>query len=344
MKKNYHKITIHELASDLDLAPGTVSKILNGKGTISHQTRQRVTQRAKELGYVASSSARILKATHSWTIGIVFSDIASFGLEHPFFGSIIQAFKNYMEDRGYEIVFIPKKLGTQQQTYLQWAKNKSVDGVLILTGDQNDPEFQELIHADVPCVSTDIYDPHVATVISHDTLGIELIFKHFVQLGFQKIYAYSGSVLSRAYQQRTDAYRTLVKQFRTVQDEESYLTTDYYVVTHYYQQALKWIQRWSSKPEAIIAFSDDIAMGLIQALNELGYRVPEDISVSGYDDIQFAKLFSPALTTIRQDKKKIAETAADLLLKMIHENQIIKGMTMIPVELIVRQSTKRIKP
>jgi DNA-binding LacI/PurR family transcriptional regulator len=344
MKKNYHKITIHELASDLDLAPGTVSKILNGKGTISHQTRQRVTQRAKELGYVASSSARILKASHSWTIGIVFSDIALFGLEHPFFGSIIQAFKNYMEDRGYEIVFIPKKLGTQQQTYLQWAKNKSVDGVLILTGDQNDTEFQELIHADVPCVSTDIYDPHVATVISNDTLGVELIFKHFIQLGFQKIYAYSGSVLSRAYQQRTDAFHACVRQYHSDADLESYLTTDHYGVTHYYEQALKWIQRWQHKPEAIIAFSDDIAMGLIRALNEMGYRVPEDISVSGYDDIQFAKLFSPALTTIRQDKKLIAETAAELLLSMIQENQIIKGIKLVPVELIIRQSTKRIKP
>jgi DNA-binding LacI/PurR family transcriptional regulator len=343
MKKLHLKLTIHDLANDLNLAPGTVSKILNGKGAISPETRNRVIHRAKELGYVASHSARILKAAHSWTIGVVFSDIALFGLEHPFFGSIIQAFKNYMEDKGYEIVFIPKKIGAQEQTYLQWAKNKHVDGVLVLTGDINDPEMKELLQSDVPCVSTDIIDPTIATVISDDRQGIELIFKHFLQLGFKRIFAYSGSNLSRAYQQRSEVYQDLVKQFHTANYPYAYFVTDRYGVNHYYEQALKWIQSWQNKPEAIIAFSDDIAMGLTLALKELGYRVPEDVSVSGYDDIQFASLFSPPLTTIKQDKKRIAETAASLLLEMIEKNQAIKGLTKIPVQLIVRHSTKRIK-
>ena len=343
MKKTYFKFTIHDLASDLDLSPGTVSKILNGKGTISEETRKRVTARAKELGYVASHSARILKAERSWTIGVVFADSALFGLEHPFFGSIIQAFKNFMEDKGYEIVFIPKKLGNQEQTYLQWAKNKQVDGVLVLTGDINDPETQELIQSDVPCVSTDIVDKSVAAVISDDRQGIELIFKHFLQLGFKKIFAYSGTTLSRAYQHRTETYRALVKQFQTFQSDQSYFSAERYGVQHYHEQALLWIQSWQEKPEAIIAFSDDIAMGLILALKELGYRVPEDVSVSGYDDIQFASLFSPSLTTIKQNKKAIAETAATLLLEMIENQKGHRGLTTIPVQLIVRQSTKRIK-
>jgi len=84
-------------------------------------------------------------------------------------------------------------------------------------------------------------------------------------------------------------------------------------------------------------------MGLILALTELGYRVPEDISVSGYDDIQFASLFSPSLTTIRQDKKRIAEAAAIKLLAMIENQDSSKGLTTVPVQLIVRHSTKRIK-
>ncbi len=343
MKNKRHKLTIHELAADLSLSPGTVSKILNDKGSVSEETRKRVLDRAKALGYVASHSARILKAEHTWTIGVVFSDIAKFGLEHPFFGSIIQAFKNFIEDKGYEIVFIPRKIGDQEQTYLQWALNKSVDGVLLLTGDINAVDIQELIHADIPSVSVDMVDPSLATVISDDHQGIELIFKHFVQLGFHTIYAYSGSTLSRAYQQRTEAFETLTHQFKTNRPKESYLSTDRYGVKHYYEQALLWIQSWQVKPQAIIAFSDDIAMGLILALTELGYRVPEDISVSGYDDIQFASLFSPSLTTIRQDKKRIAEAAAIKLLAMIENQDSSKGLTTVPVQLIVRHSTKRIK-
>jgi LacI family transcriptional regulator len=343
MKKTHLKFTIHDLASDLNLSPGTISKILNGKGTIPDNTRKRVVIRAKELGYVASHSARVLKATHSWTIGVVFSDIASFGLEHPFFGSIIQAFKNFIEDKGYEMVFIPKKIGEQEQTYLQWATNKSVDGVLLLTGDLNAKDIQELIHADIPCVSVDMVDSSLATIISDDHQGIELIFKHYLQLGFHSIYAYSGSTLSRAYQQRSEAFEKLAKVHKTKRPKEAYFVTDRYGVQHYYEQALLWIQSWKDKPEAIIAFSDDIAMGLIKALTELGYRVPEDISVSGYDDIQFASLFSPSLTTIKQDKKRIAETAAVKLLAIIEKKESSKGVSTVPVQLIIRQSTKRIK-
>jgi DNA-binding LacI/PurR family transcriptional regulator len=343
MKKNHLKITIHDLANDLNLAPGTISKILNGKGTIPDNTRERVVARAKALGYVASHSARVLKATHTWTIGVVFSDIALFGLEHPFFGSIIQAFKNFMENKGYEIVFIPKKIGMQEQTYLQWAKNKNVDGVLVLTGDLNDPEMQELFQSDVPCVSTDIVDPSVASVISDDRQGIELIYQHFLQLGFKKIFAYSGTTLSRAYQTRTEVYHDLVAQHQTYAKADAYFSAEKYGVAHYQQQALKWIQSWKTKPEAIIAFSDDIAMGLVLALKSLGYKVPEDVSVSGYDDIQFASLFSPSLTTIKQDKKRIAETAASILLDMIEHEQDGKQNLKIPVQLIVRQSSKTIK-
>jgi LacI family transcriptional regulator len=343
MKHKLSKFTIHDLAADLALAPGTVSKILNGKGNIPVETRKRVLTRAKEVGYVANHSARVLKAEHTWTIGVVFSDIASFGLEHPFFGSIIQAFKNFIEDKGYEMVFIPKKIGEQEQTYLQWATNKSVDGVLLLTGDVNARDIQELIQADIPSVSVDMVDPSLTTIISDDHQGIELIFKHYLQLGFQTIYAYSGSNLSRAYQQRSEAFELLTQTYQTKRPKEAYFVTDLYGVQHYYEQALLWIQSWVNKPDAIIAFSDDIAMGLIRALKELGYRIPEDISVSGYDDIQFASLFSPGLTTIKQDKKRIAETAAIKLLEIIEKKDVLKGVTTVPVQLMIRQSTKKIK-
>jgi LacI family transcriptional regulator len=192
-------------------------------------------------------------------------------------------------------------------------------------------------------VSVDMVDSSLATIVSDDHQGIELIFKHYLQLGFHSIYAYSGSTLSRAYQQRSEAFEKLAKVHKTKRPKEAYFVTDRYGVQHYYEQALLWIQSWKEKPEAIIAFSDDIAMGLIKALTELGFRVPEDISVSGYDDIQFASLFSPALTTIKQDKKRIAETAAIKLLDIIEKKEISKGVTTVPVQLMIRQSTKRIK-
>ena len=335
------KFTIHDLAADLQVSPGTVSKVLNGKGNVTEETRIRIVNRAKELGYVASHSARILKAKHSWTIGVVFSDIALFGLEHPFFGSIIQAFKNFIEEQGYEMVFIPKRLGDQEQTYLQWAKNKNVDGVLILTGDLNDPEIIELTQSDIPCVSTDIAMPGLTTVISDDAQGIELMFHHFLHLHRQRIYAMSGSTLSRAYQQRTIAFEKALHDHGIARSKDDYISSDGYGYQAYYDVATRWIKQWKTRPDAIMAFSDDIAMALIRALHDQGIRVPEDIMVSGYDDIQFATLFTPSLTTIKQNKRLIAETAATYLLQLIADNPLEKKLYKIPVVLVPRHSTSR---
>jgi LacI family transcriptional regulator len=339
IKNPSDKLTIHDLAKALNLSPGTISKILNGKGNIPQPTRERVIRFVKDKGYIANHSARVLKASHSWTIGIVFSDIALFGLEHPFFGSVIQAFKNYMEEKGYELVFIPKKLGNQEQSYLQWARNKHVDGVLLLTGDINDPEIIDLVNSEVPCVSTDMLMPRLTTVISNDEQGIELIFNHFLSLGLTNIFAYSGSTDSRAYQQRLDTYQRLVKEHQAQVTTSRYFISEGYGVPNAYKNALVWIEQWKEKPQAIIAFSDDIAMGLIQALHENGYKVPDDIQVSGYDDIQFASLFSPSLTTIKQQKKMIAETAGELLLELIQNPEQKRILHKVPVQLIKRSST-----
>jgi LacI family transcriptional regulator len=336
------KFTIHDLAADLSVSPGTVSKVLNGKGNVTEETRVRIINRAKQLGYVANHSARILKAKHSWTIGVVFSDIALFGLEHPFFGSIIQAFKNFIEEHGYEMVFIPKKLGNNEQTYLEWARNKNVDGVLILTGDLNDPEMIELTQSDIPCVSTDIVMNGLTTVISDDAQGIELVYQHFLNIGRKRIYAMSGSTLSRAYQQRTIAYEACLKQHTIQQTPDHYISSDGYGYQTYYDVATSWIKQWKEKPEAIIAFSDDIAMALIRALEHQGYHVPHDISVSGYDDIQFASLFTPSITTVKQNKQAIAETAAKFLLHVIQDQKVHPTVHKIPVRLVIRQSTDSI--
>lgn len=337
------KFTIHDLAADLAISPGTVSKVLNGKGHVTEATRLRIVERAKQVGYVASHSARILKARHSWTIGVVFSDIALFGLEHPFFGSIIQAFKNAIEEQGYEMVFIPKKLGDQEQTYLQWARNKNVDGVLILTGDKNDKEILELIRSDILCVSTDIVMDGLTSIVSDDQQGIKAMVNHFINQGHQRIAAMSGSLFSRAYQQRAETFRDTLNLKGLDYNDTSLCVSEAYGYDAYYATARTWIQSWTVQPTAILAFSDDIAMALIHALREEGLRVPEDIVVSGYDDIHFARLFSPSITTIRQNKHGIAKMAAEKLLAMIQGTYIDPKCYKVDVELIERQSTQRDK-
>jgi len=343
MKSSKPRQTIYDIARDMQLSPSTISKILHHSGKVSQATRKRVLEYVKKIGYVANSNARILKSKHSWTLGIIFSDIASFGLEHPFFGSVLQAFKNYVEEKGFEVVFIVKKLGQSELTYTQWCHNKNVDGVLLLSGDINDQDIIELVDSEIPCVSADIIMPGLISTMSDDQMGIELGFKHVFDLGCRKIGAYCGPLLSRAYAERSVTYQTLVQKYQTQFEKNWYATIDGYGYQNAFDNAIRYIDSWTTPPEAILAFSDDLAMGLINALKIKGYRVPEDISVVGYDDIVFAGLFNPSLTTIRQNKVAIAQSAADLLLKLINGTLLHKNqesyVRRIPVQLIVRGST-----
>ncbi len=347
MKSTKPRQTIYDIARDMQLSPSTISKILHHTGKVSEATRKRVLEYVKKTGFVANSNARILKAKHSWTLGIVFSDIASFGFEHPFFGSVLQAFKNFVEKKGFELVFIVKKLGQAELTYYEWCQNKSVDGVLLLTGDLNDPDIIELVSSGIPCVSADIIMPGLYSTMSDDQMGIELGFHHLRDIGCQTIGAYCGPLSSRAYAERTDTFRSLVAGTKMPFEPNWYTTINGYGYVNAYENALGWISSWNQAPEAIIAFSDDLAMGLINALKTKGYRVPEDISVIGYDDIAFSGLFNPPLTTIRQNKVAIAESAAEMLLSLINDELPLGDSSVkvrrIPVQLVVRESTRHKK-
>ncbi len=326
----------------MNLAPGTISKILHNNGNVSKKTRERVLEYVKEVGYVADSSARILKSKKSWTIGIVFSDIALFGLEHPFFSSVIQNFKNHVEKNGYEIIFIGSKLGSTETTYLEWCRSKKVDGVLIVTGNINSELIIELVNSDIPSVSTDLIMPNLNSVTSDDFKGIQLAVEYSLNLGLKRMACITGPLTSRAYFERLSAFQKLLADNQMEFDSRYVQEAEAYGFTSGYNAAKTLLDRVVTlPPEMIIVFSDEIAFGVIRALQDFGYAVPEQISVIGYDDVNFAKHFTPALTTIRQDKQLIGETAAKRLLKIIESGEKADPRVIrIPVSLVVRDSTK----
>ncbi len=336
------KITIYDVAKAMNLAPGTISKILHNNGNVSKKTRERVLEYVKEVGYVADSSARILKSKKSWTIGIVFSDIALFGLEHPFFSSVIQNFKNHVEKNGYEIIFIGSKLGSTETTYLEWCRSKKVDGVLIVTGNINSELIIELVNSDIPSVSTDLIMPNLNSVTSDDFKGIQLAVEYSLNLGLKRMACITGPLTSRAYFERLSAFQKLLADNQMEFDSRYVQEAEAYGFTSGYNAAKTLLDRVVTlPPEMIIVFSDEIAFGVIRALQDFGYAVPEQISVIGYDDVNFAKHFTPALTTIRQDKQLIGETAAKRLLKIIESGEKADPRVIrIPVSLVVRDSTK----
>jgi DNA-binding LacI/PurR family transcriptional regulator len=334
------KKTIIDVAKELNLAPSTISKIVNNKGRISPETRERVLKYVESSGYVAMSSARKLSSKKSWTIGVIYSDISLVGFEHPFFSRILQSFKSHVEKMGYEIVMIVSKLGKNEMTYLDWCQNKKVDGVLIIMGNINNPNIIQVVNSDFPVVSTDIQMNNLHTVICDDRMGVQKMFEYALKKQIENFIAVTGPITSRSFAERMHEFNRLFDFYGFDKGEQNlYITTGFSSDSGY--AIGEEIAKRKKTPKLIFVFSDVIAFGLIRALEHHGYKIPSDIQVIGYDDIDFTKHFVPALSTIVQDTKAIGTTAAKILLNYIEENKNNEHkVTYIPVDLIERDTTE----
>lgn len=341
MIKLSKKRTIYTIAEELNLAPGTISKVINGTGNVSESTRERVLKYIKSVGYVPTTSARILKSKRTYSIGVVFTEESDIGLEHSFFSSILQHFKTYVEKKGYELSFIVKNIGQHELSYYQWCLNKRVDAVYIVVGNYHDKGLIEIIDSDIPCVSNDMVVPGLHTVISDNEQGMLLTIKYIKEeLKLNKIAYISGPQSSKAFNERVKFTKQFVDMYGlTFVNDIIYAKS--FGFTSGYNAANELFKQTKTLPEVIVVSSDDLALGVIKRTKELGYKIPEDIQIIGYDDINFAKHFTPPLTTIRQNRALLGETAAKLIINLInHPEQQFKEISKLPVELIRRQSTK----
>ncbi len=335
-------VTIYDIAKRVGCASSTISKALNNSKEISEKRKIEILAIAKEMGYVPNSSARNLASKNSWTIGILFSEDLNIGLEHHFFGGVLQAFKSYVEDHGYEVTFVSKKIGAQSLTYLEWCKYKNVDGVLIVTVDINDENLNELTQSGIPIVSVDNGLLNIPTIISDNMQGTRMAIEYLMLKGAKCIAHIAGPHRSFAAGERLQSYKDTLGNYEIIFDEKLIVEANNYDFASG-RKALEQLRAQNSvMPDAIYAASDDIALGAIIALRELGYRVPEDVSVVGFDNIELTRYTSPTLTTVSQQKAIIGTEAAKRLIGIInqetsHEADMIHR---VPVELIVRESTK----
>lgn len=334
------KITIYDISKALNVSTSTISKVLNNTGSVSAKTRERVLAYIKSVDYVPQASARMLKSKRTYTIGVVFTEESSVGLEHSFFSSILQHFKNEIEKEGYELSFIVTQLGKHKLSYKEWCINKRVDGVYIVVGNYDDKGLYELTESDIPSISTDMILPNLVTVISDNIQAMQIIMNYIRDdLKLKNVGYLSGPSKSKAFAERSKYFLQHAASYGFNVKPEWFAETTGFGFNSGFTKTMEMIDK-NNLPEILIVGSDDIALGTFKALKSMGIKVPEDIQLIGFDDIKFAQHFEVPLTTIRQDRKTIGETAARTLIDMIEgkhdaSNQMIK----IPVKLIERETT-----
>lgn len=334
-------VSLKDISQKCGVSIATVSKALNNQMDISDETKKMVRRVADEMGYYPNASARALRTRHSNTIGVLFVDEARSGLTHDFFSNVLDAFKVTAEEKGYDILFINRKIGNRATTYLEHCRYRGVDGVVMACINFQDEEIRELVMSEIPVVTIDYTFEGKMAVVSDNVQGMKDLVSYVYQMGHRKIAYIHGSDSSVTRSRLGSFYRTLEELGVSVPDE--YVKNGAYRNTESAANLTKELLKLKERPTCILYPDDFAAMGGIGMIRSMGLRIPEDVSVAGYDGIRLAKAMIPELTTLRQDTEKIGATAAEKLIGMIERPKTtIPTRTVISGDVLAGQSVKDI--
>ena len=304
-----------DIALRCGVSMSTVSKALNGRVDVGAAKKEQILKVAKELGYTANSAARALKTNRTYSIGIVFTDLSNSGFMHEFFASTLNHFRMEAERRGYDITFISENMGPANTGYLQHALARGLDGVAIICADFFDPKIQELVRSNLPIISLDHAFNNRAAILSDNMRGMESLVRYVYGKGHRRIAYIHGNPTAVTENRLMGFYRACEALGLAIPNE--YITECEYHEPVSCHEATKRLLALPERPTCIL-FSDDYSyIGGINAIYEAGLRVPEDISIVGYDGIHMAKMVSPKLTTWQQNTAELGRLAAERLIDRI---------------------------
>lgn len=325
-------VSIKDIAKKCEVSTATVSKALNDCSDISESTKKRIREAAQELGYFPNSQARSLKINRTFSIGIIFEDRLGSGLRHSFFSSVLDSFKTEAEKRGYDIIFIGSDKTGKKMSYYEHCKYRNVDGVLLACADFYDSDVRKLKQKDngLPVVSLDFFSKDDYSVYSDNRQGMRDIIEYVYDMGHRKIgYVYGDT--SQVTTVRLDSFRETMKQLG-LPVEIDYVCQGKYNDIETTGKIVKDMLSLYEPPTCIILPDDIAAYGAYRAVKDMDLKIPDDVSIVGFDGNELSQLVEPKLTTVFQNTKMLGINAADLLLKLINRESIPEMQRQIVVE------------
>lgn len=335
-------VSMKDIAAACGVSVATVSKALNDHNDIGVETKEKVRCAAKELGYYPNSSARALKTRRTYNLGVLYKEESGSGLTHDYFSGILENFRNTAETGGYDITFLSNsKAQKDRMSYLEHTLYRGMDGVLIAVADYSDPEVMELLASELPVVTVDyVYNGRIS-VMSDNIAGMEALLSYLYAQGHREI-AYIYGEESMVTTNRLSAYYRFHEEKNMAVREKLLRRGKYrdsYTAGVLTSQMLE-----QQHPPTCIMYADDFsAIGGMNVIKNKGLRIPEDISIAGYDGITMASQLEPQLTTYRQDTVGIGSLAAKKLISLIENPRATPiSQYVMSGELIVGGSVAKI--
>lgn len=253
---------------------------------------------------------------YSHSVGVLFADDAQSGLNHNYFAPILDSFQRTMEKNGYAMTFLnANKECTDRPAYVEQTVQRQLEGILIACIDFQNPEVLDLTMSGIPVVTIDQQMPGAVMVASDNDGGIRLLTEYLIEMGHKKI-AYIKGEPGIVTETRTNGFLEICKK-NGIEIPENYLISSSFCDTEKAAFYTEKLLRMNDQPTCIM-YSDDLAaIGGINIMRARGMRIPKDISIAGYDGVPLIAQFTPKLTTVKQNTKKIGEVSANKLLQLI---------------------------
>ena len=330
-------MNIKEVAKRAKVSTATVSRTINELSKVHPDTAEKVRQAIQELNFYPNTHARTLVSGRSRMMGLIISDITN-----PFFPELVKSFEDHAVERGLEVIigntdYNPKRMAACIRRMVE----RKVDGVAIMTS-ETDPELlSELTKRNIPIAVMDVgtEGAHSASINIDYAAGIREAFEHLYSLNHRRIGFISGPLHLHSARVRRDAFIAAM-QARGLEADPSLIETGNHK-TEGGGVAMQNLLKLNPRPTAVMTSNDLTAIGALHAIDDAGLSVPNDISVIGFDDISFAHLTQPPLTTVSISRTQLAITVLSMLEKLV-ESQAQPSAHSVATHLVVRKSTRGI--
>lgn len=329
-------VTIREVAAYAGVSSATVSHVINGTRFVSDTVREQVQKAMTELGYRPNALARSLRRGETRTLGLILPDSAN-----PYFAEMGRAIEAAAFKRGYSVILCNTENDSEKELmYTEVLANKQVDGMIFVASGEKNETLSQIARNGLPLVVVDreMGSLDLDTVTTNNYEGGLVATLYLLSLGHRLIACITGPSNITPSAERITGYREALRQANIPVDESLLVRGDFHAPSGY-QCAMQLFQA-SPRPTAIFVCNDMMSIGVIRAASQLGLRIPEDVSIIGFDDIELASYTTPPLTSVAQPKEEIGQLVVALLTERIKNPTLPPRRNVLATRLVIRESTR----
>ena len=328
-------LTIRDIAKMAKVSHTTISRALNNDPRVREETKKRILELVNKLNYRPDARARTFVTKKSNLIGLVVSDISN-----PFYAELARGIEDKAHEKGYNVIFCSTDNKAQRmETYVHLLMNAGVDGCIFASARLHEPVIEKLIDEHFPLVFVNrkLREEAYNYVVLNNFQGAYEITEHLINLGYGKIASIAGTSNLSTGLDRLKGYKQALKD-HGIEFNEDYVVQGPFTRETGYEGA-KRLLTMEDRPEAIFGGNDYMAMGVIDAVEELGLHVPEDIALVGFDDTEFASNQRIRLTTVSQRRYEMGNLGVQILIDYIERKETdYTHKVVLEPRLIIRES------